>query len=328
MRLLGITRGAAHRSAARLALAAACGLTMSLVAEPDADAYCRSSTCRSTSSKECETDANGCVTDGAKLFWPTSCIAFAMNRLGSQDLDPDESRATIRKAFQAWSDVSCGNGTTASMTFMPLDDVRCKKSQYNKTGANVNVVLFQDDDWKYRGIDGTLAKTSVTYNDETGEIYDADIEVNTANNEVTITDDPKKIQYDLLAILTHEVGHFIGIAHSPKPDAVMYASYSPGSISQRTLSDDDKKAVCGAYPPDNGVACNTVNRGGFSGDCEDAPPKSTGPCSVADAPPSRGPTWLGASCLAFFAVALVRSRRRSTLTARDDARDLLRGRSR
>ena len=54
----------------------------------------------------------------------------------------------------------------------------------------------------YRGIDGTLAKTSVTYNDTTGEIYDADIEVNSAYNEITITDDPAAIEYDLQAILT------------------------------------------------------------------------------------------------------------------------------
>lgn len=296
------TLGLARRAGARGALALAVGMAALATAE-DARAFCRSSTCRSTSSKSCETDANGCVTDGAKLWWPTSCIGFAMNRQGTQDLDPDETRAVIRKAFQAWSDVPCDGGKSASMTFTPLDDIKCKKSQYNKTGANVNVVLFQDDDWKYRGIDATLAKTSVTYNDETGEIYDADIEVNTANNSMTITDDPKKVEYDLLAILTHEVGHFIGIAHSPDPGAVMYASYAPGSTSQRTLAADDKKAVCSIYPPGNGVACNTVPRNGFSGTCDDPPPESSGPCSVAAAPRAPSTAWLAVPGLALFALA-------------------------
>jgi hypothetical protein len=165
------------------------------------------------------------------------------------------------------------------MTFEERAPVSCKKSEYNKEGKNLNVVLFQDDDWQYRGIDSTLAKTSVTYNDETGEIYDADIEVNTANNPMTITDDGPKIRYDLQAILTHEVGHFIGIAHSPESSAVMYASYSPGSIEQRTLTPDDVAAVCAIYPPKRAAACNVEPRGGFSPTC--GTEEKSGLCTVA-----------------------------------------------
>ncbi len=263
---------------------------------PDARAFCRSTTCRAKAGKECPSDENGCVTDGEKLFWPTSCISYATNRLGTQDLDPEDTRAVIRKTFQAWSDVECPDGTVAKMTFQELDPIPCKRSQYNKTGSNVNVVLFQDDDWKYRGIDGTLAKTSVTYNDATGEIYDADIEVNTANNTVTITDDPNEVQYDLQAILTHEVGHFIGIAHSPDPSAVMFASYSPGSVSQRELHPDDIDAVCGIYPSSLDVTCDTEPRGGFGPRCD--PPETGGICSVQP-----GGSTSGAS--ASYGVALI-----------------------
>lgn len=249
----------------------------------DASAFCRSTTCRTTSTKECQTDESGCPTDGAKLFWTSSCISYAVNELGTQDLDPADTREVIKKTFQAWSDVPCGangKGGAASMTFQERDPVSCKKSEYNKEAPNVNVVLFQDDDWKYRGIDGTLAKTSVTYNDETGEIYDADIEVNAANNTVTISDDPRKVQYDLQAILTHEVGHFIGVAHSSDSSAVMFASYSPGSVAQRQLTPDDVKAVCAIYPPNRDAECNVEPRGGFSATCGSE--EKAGLCSVAN----------------------------------------------
>jgi hypothetical protein len=279
----------------------------------DADAFCRSTTCRAKGGKECATDGDGCPTDGSKLFWPTACISYATNRLGTQDLDPADTRSVIKKTFQAWTDVDCPDGTTAKMAFQEREPIPCKKSEYNKTGPNVNVVLFQDDNWKYRGIDGTLAKTSVTYNDETGEIYDADIEVNTANNTVTITDDPEKIQYDLQAILTHEVGHFIGVAHSPDPSAVMFASYSPGSTSQRKLHPDDVDAVCGIYPSTADLPCNVTPRNGFSPVCSD--PDSTAICSVQ--PGGAGVSYgvvgifLGSGFLA------ARARRRRT-TVRDD----------
>jgi hypothetical protein len=266
------------------------GVVVVVASAGDASAYCRSTTCRATAAKVCASDENSCPTDGAKLFWPTSCVSYAMNELGTQDLDPVDTRDVIRKCFKAWTEVPCAAGGNASMTFEERPPVACKKSEYNKDGPNVNVILFQDDDWNYRGIDGTLAKTSVTYNDQTGEIYDADIEVNAANNTVTITDDPRKIEYDLQAILTHEVGHFIGIAHSPDPSAVMYASYPPGSISQRVLTADDVGAVCEIYPPKSGVVCNSTPRGGFSATCA-SPPSSSG-CSVAphgSPPASRDP---------------------------------------
>jgi hypothetical protein len=197
------------------------------------------------------------------------------------------------------------------MSFQEREPIPCKKSQYNKSAPNVNVVLFQDDNWKYRGIDGTLAKTSVTYNDETGEIYDADIEVNTANNTVTITDDTPKIQYDLQAIMTHEVGHFIGIAHSPDPAAVMFASYSPGSISQRKLHPDDVKAVCGIYPASGEDDCNTEPRGGFSATCSDT---STG--ALCALQPAGGGVSYGVAGI-FFGSGLLaaRARRRQRASA-------------
>jgi hypothetical protein len=290
---------------ARLAVSLAMA-SLLLLASERAEAFCRSTTCRAQNGKECPTDANGCPTDGAKLWWPTSCISYATNKLGTQDLDPADTRAVIKKCFENWTDVKCPDGTTAKMTFQELDPVDCKKSQYNKDGPNVNVVLFQDDNWIYHGIDGTLAKTSVTYNDETGEIYDADIEVNTANNTVTITDDPAKIEYDLESILTHEVGHFIGLAHSPDPAAVMFASYSPGSTGQRRLHPDDVAAICTVYPHDYEFACNTEPRNGFSGECPD--PAKAALCSTVQG--GGGASYEVAGLLGLASIVSIRSRRR------------------
>jgi len=303
-----------QRARAVEAIVAAAAGVLVLLTAGDASAFCRSTTCRTTGTKECQTDENGCPAEGAKLFWPTSCISYATNEVGTQDLDPEDTRAIIRKTFQTWTDVKCPDGRIASMAFQEREPVSCKRSEYNKEGPNLNVVLFQDDDWKYRGIDGTLAKTSVTYNDQTGEIYDADIEVNTAYNTVTISDDPKKVQYDLQAILTHEVGHFIGIAHSAEPSAVMFASYSPGSVAQRKLTDDDVEAVCAVYPPESGAACNVEPRGGYSPTCD--PPEEGGVCAVGAAPgntSARAPGMAGGS-LAIVGVgvlAMVRASRRN-----------------
>jgi hypothetical protein len=294
------------RSKGRLAIAALGALGLLVIAR-DASAFCRSTTCRSTSTKECETDENGCPIDGEQLYWPTSCISYATNRLGTSRFDPEDTRAVIRKTFETWSDVRCPDGSIAAITFQEREPVPCKKSEFNKTGPNLNVVLFQDSKWRYRGVDGTLAKTSVTYNEETGEIYDADIEINSAFNQFTLTDDPAKADTDLQAVLTHEVGHFIGIAHSPNPEAVMFASYSPGSLSQRKLHPDDIKAVCATYPQSEAAACITEPRNGFSPTCEDPEP----PATVCSMQPGSGGISYGVTAIVIGSgILAARARRR------------------
>lgn len=251
---------------------AAMGCAVVLSTGP-AFAFCRSTTCRGDA---CPTDEDGCPASGAKLYWPTSCIGFSLQRNATLNLLYDDVERAMTKAFQAWADLSCDGGR-ASLTFTRLADVACKRLDYRDKGPNVNVVFFEDEYFNYRGIDGTLAKTSVTFDDRTGEILDADIVVNSANNVLTVADPPGRVEYDLQAILTHEVGHFIGIAHSPNPEAVMNPSYAPGSIDQRTLTEDDVAAVCAAYPPNREVTCSAEPRGGLADRCDDEESKG---CAV------------------------------------------------
>src|SRR5262245_55336842 len=98
----------------RVATVGLCALGLLITLEKTADAFCRSTTCRTKAKQECPADSDGCVTEGAKLFWPTSCIGYAMNRLGTEDADPEETRQVVKKTFQAWSDVECPDGTTAA----------------------------------------------------------------------------------------------------------------------------------------------------------------------------------------------------------------------
>ena len=45
--------------------------------------------------------------------------------------------------------------------------------------------------------------------------YDADMEVNTAQNKIVTDDDGAQGAYDFESIVTHEAGHFLGLAHTP-----------------------------------------------------------------------------------------------------------------
>ena len=240
--------------------------------------FCRTHTCDNTASHTCATDADGCITEGVPIAWKSACIGFAVNDVGTAQLDFTQSKHIIQRSFAQWSDVACPGGGKASFTFLPLADVPCHRSGYDRTGPNVNVVLFQDSDWKYRGIDGTLAKTAVTFDHDTGEILDADIEVNAAFNALTVSDDPAKVKYDLPSIVTHEAGHFLGLAHTADSTAVMFATYNPGEMSLRKLTPDDVLGICDAYPPGRAAACDTTPHGGLTATCPE--PAKAGGCGV------------------------------------------------
>lgn len=198
----------------------------------------------------------------------------------------------MAKAFNAWSNRSCdetGTRGRASLQFEETEPVACWKSRYvaEGEGPNVNVILFQDNNWKFRGIDGTIAKTSVTFDENTGEILDADIEVNSAHFIITVSDNPDVVQYDLQSVLTHEVGHFLGIAHSKERDAVMLAEYNSGSLGLRELGSDDVSALCTAYPPNRDAECNSTPRGGLDATCNN--PISPSLCTVSAVGSSAAP---------------------------------------
>jgi len=221
-------------------------------------AYCRTTTCKGSG---CATDDSGCATSGKKLWWRGRCAGFSLQQNGSVLLPTDEVRGTIDAAFATWSDVDCGGGQRASVTTGPLPDSPCIGNEYDPKGRNVNLVVFRDNGWTFKGTYDNIAKTTVHFDADTGEILDVDMEINSAANWFTLG--RKDVEYDLQSVITHEVGHFLGIAHSDRPWAVMYPEYEPGSISGRTLDQDDIAAVCAAYPPDRNASCDLTPRGGF-----------------------------------------------------------------
>ncbi len=279
---------AGSRAAARaVAVASAIALSLGAVG---ADAYCRTTSCEggSTGARCVPAQAGDC---GVELHWPSPCVSFDLQKDASSDVSLDSATAVFHAAFASWTTASCASGGTPRMEMVDLGPVACDKHEYSQQQGNANLIVFRDKSWPHAGQGSTLALTTVTFNLDTGEIYDADMELNSA--QVTFTTVDTAVEFDLLSVATHECGHFLGLSHAALPDATMYADYKPHSTSLRSLNEDDIAAICAVYPPGEAIpeACDATPRHGFSSECAGAKPEdaaTTGSCTIARSPRTSG----------------------------------------
>ena len=71
---------------------------------------------------------------------------------------------------------------------------------------------------------------------------------------------------DVQAVVTHELGHAVGIAHSRERSATMY--FAGGTVTLRTLEEDDQRALCTLYPAEDVPSGQSCDSCAHSSDCE------------------------------------------------------------
>jgi hypothetical protein len=202
----------------RLALPLLASLSVSLAAT-SAGAYCRSTVCKGIDA------CDGEVIDGCPpLVWASGCVGFSVQDSGGSGLDAGTVELISDLAFDAWRRADCG-GQSPGLSIQNLGQVACGAVEYNKDAGNANIVFFSAD-WPHSEATHTYAITTTTFDPETGDLLSADIELNARDHDFTVND--ADVQADLLSVLTHEAGHFLGLGHSGDTEATMFAFYDEG----------------------------------------------------------------------------------------------------
>lgn len=284
-----------------------------------AQAYCRTYTCLSDDSDDVCEIVDGCPVGGKPVRWPSGCVAFAVQRDGSslRDLAAPDVLNVAEAAFAIWTDSECHRGGSPPFTFVQQGEVSCRQPEYNcdPTDWNTNVIMFQDEGWPHAS--AALAITCVTMNLDTGEILDADIELNTPGFDFALPGDPHGA--DLRTVLTHEVGHVLGLDHPNIPGTVMHATYDHTTLIS-SLSDDDLAGICDIYGgKDSDPRCKLPELPQATECVGESPCRpvsgDAGGCSCRAGAPAGGKG--GPLIVALFALAGAASLRRRAPDARD-----------
>ena len=155
--------------------------------------------------------------EGDRTNWSNN-PSFSTGRL-SPEIANQAQLAAIRAGFRAWSSVG-----GSSLAF---DEVA--------NGGDITVDFL--DRWPAEF--GRYAAGITQTSRRRGALVSAVISLNEQNFEWSTT--PNGDQSDVQGVLTHEVGHAIGLSHSFHREATMY--WTGGDIALRSLSADDERGV-------------------------------------------------------------------------------------
>ncbi len=178
---------------------------------------------------------------------------------GMQQISYTSVLSTMRTAFERWTlpNTSC----TPSIAFAyeaPAFTSPVGLSAIAITDDSNNVMWLSGANWRYSA--ATLGLTTNTWY-VVGELSDSDMEMNAQTVTWGAGTTISSGDYDYESVVTHEVGHFIGFAHTPNSVAVMFANIGTGEI-KRNLAGPDISDVCTVYPGTTGSQGSACTGGG------------------------------------------------------------------
>ena len=179
---------------------------------------------------------------GQAVKWQRLPVPYKINPTADPRITDGSDITAIKNGFKTWDDANCSDFTSSF-----AGDTSATAPVRN---GQVEIMWPSTSAWVHGscGSGGcTLAVTNSQFQSSgsTWYIYDADIEF---TPYVQFATDGNRSRSDLQSVATHEIGHLLGLDHSPTTTATMYFATGPGDTSQRTLDTDDLNGVCAIYP--------------------------------------------------------------------------------
>jgi MYXO-CTERM domain-containing protein len=217
---------------------------------------------------------------GAGFAWQQSCVPIVAFQGDFSEMTAAEVQAALTGAASAW------NSAANPCTYFDLDVALEPAGTPVPVAAydRINMVIFRTASWCYLNPEcaldydpAAITVTSDTAQKDTGQILDADVEVNAFGfHWADVVSHPALTDHqDLQNALTHAFGHLIGLdqpcydpssgvarpldntgqpavdcdqASAAMQATTMFPSYLPGDTQRRTLAPDDQAGLCGIYP--------------------------------------------------------------------------------
>ncbi|MCC6749793.1 MAG: matrixin family metalloprotease [Deltaproteobacteria bacterium] len=205
--------------------------------------------------------------DGKVLIWSQEQVEVVIDVSAVPTLAG--AADAVRAGFAAW--------TSAGVPVRVVDRMAGGATKAGNDGQNV--VRWVTANWPYGK--EVVAMTVSSYKASTGFVSDADVLLNAVHHRWATAPKSNQGQFDVQNVVTHEAGHFFGMAHdSAHAESAMYPDTPPGETKKRGLSADDRAGIA--------ALVEEINRRRRGQAAPVAPPKQLSAQSSGDGAPTPG----------------------------------------
>lgn len=209
---------------------------------------------------ECTRSDDFCL---VSVHWTQRTIPYVIRHPDTSRYDETQATSAVMEGLRQWSDVPCSDVDFEPLGVLPP----------GAPAATDNEIIFQADVWEFDP--AAAGVTKVFYNTANGEIVKAVLNINERDTTIVTTTSSCTSGHDLASVITHEVGHYLGIAHPCEYAALitdepacpinvdcvdLISSFEPGRLPTMwptidecddqlsTLENEEIGALCYIYP--------------------------------------------------------------------------------
>ena len=195
---------------------------------------------------------------GSLVHWARAAITVGLAPSSSSRTVPHEGVVlAIQRATETWNAVRAGQ---PRLTFSA------------EPGAEVTIKFCRG---KWHGDTIDLGKSQFTASLRDGLVRAATVDINECDHTFTAPDESVASHFDLRAVMTHELGHVLGLGHSDNPAAIMHPSGRGAEV--RKPHTDDKTALALIYFGRAPADAERESTAGHAQVLADAPPGTPRP---------------------------------------------------